>query len=188
MTQLQETLKWLGKAKSNGANLATRERCTCRSTNNPTRRLCGWQLSCSGAELGTADGSHSLLSLPGEQVSLRFSLEGRLSESHLGRVFLRLKPFLISARRFSMMQPSFCGTKPFLTEKKGAKGRTRAHENHITACSEISSTVKEHSALHNLLIFPFSPFCLLDSSSASCFFLFSALAACSFRVLFSCHR
>lgn len=36
-----------------------------------------------------------------------------------------------------------------------------------------------------LLIFPFSPFCLLDSSSASCFFLFSALAACSLLVLFS---
>lgn len=79
-------------------------------------------------ELGTADGGHSLLSLPGEPVSLRISLEGRLSESHLGLVFLRLKPFLISARRWSMMQPSFCGTIPFLTgerqrrrEKKGKK-------------------------------------------------------------------
>lgn len=81
-------------------------------------------------ELGTADGGHSLLSLPGEPVSLRISLEGRLSESHLGLVFLRLKPFLISARRWSMMQPSFCWTIPFLTgerqrqrdrEKKGRK-------------------------------------------------------------------
>lgn len=39
-----------------------------------------------------------------------------------------------------------------------------------------------------LLILPFSPFCRLDSSSASCFFLFSALAACSFRILFSYSR
>lgn len=39
--------------------------------------------------------------------------------------------------------------------------------------------------LFNLLIFPFSPFCLLDSSSASCCFLFSALAASSLLVLFS---
>lgn len=37
-----------------------------------------------------------------------------------------------------------------------------------------------------LLIFPFSPFCLFASSSANCFFLFSAFAACSFRSLFSC--
>lgn len=75
-------------------------------------------MACSGAELGTADGGHSLLSLPDGQVFLRISLEGRLSESHLGLVFLRLKPFLISARRWSMMQPSSCGTKPFLTGKK----------------------------------------------------------------------
>lgn len=69
----------------------------------------------SEVELGTADGGRSLLSLPGGQVSLRISPEGRLSESHLGLVFLRLKPFLISARRWSMIQPSFCGTNPFLT-------------------------------------------------------------------------
>lgn len=68
---------------------------------------CGLQLIGSGAELGAADGGHSFLSLPDGQVSLRISLEGRLSESHLGLVFLRLKPFLISARRWSMMQPSF---------------------------------------------------------------------------------
>lgn len=70
------------------------------------------------------------MSLPDGQVSLRISLEGRLSESHLGLVFLRLKPFLMSARRWSMMQPSFCGMKPFLTGKKkkreGGKGKKEA--------------------------------------------------------------
>lgn len=65
---------------------------------NPTGQVCGLHVG-SGTELGTADGDHHLLSLPGGQVSLRISLEGRFSESHLGRVFLRLKPFLISASR-----------------------------------------------------------------------------------------
>lgn len=69
----------------------------------------------SGMEQGAEDGDHHLLSLPGGQVSLRISLEERLSESHLGRVFLRLKPFLMSAKRWSMMQPSFCGIMPFFT-------------------------------------------------------------------------
>lgn len=90
---------------------------------NIKQQGCGRQISSSGMELGTADGGHSLMPLPVGQVFLRISLEGRLSESHLGLVFLRLKPFLISASRWSMMQPSSCGTKPFLTGDRGRKGK-----------------------------------------------------------------
>lgn len=86
------------------------------SGDKAAKRCCG-----SGAERGTADGGHRLLSLPDGQVSLRFSLEGRLSKSHLGLVFRRLKPFLISAKRWSMMQSSSGGTKAFLTGNKGEK-------------------------------------------------------------------
>lgn len=71
------------------------------------------------------------MSLPDGQVSLRISLEGRLSESHLGLVFLRLKPFLISARRWSMMQPSSCGTKPFLTDKRQIKKKKNRAKKHM---------------------------------------------------------
>lgn len=96
------------------------------------QQCCGSQGKWRRLELETADGGRSLLSLPGEPVSLRISLEGRLSESHLGLVFLRLKPFLISARRWSMMQPSFCGTIPFLTserrEKKRMKGKKKLNQ------------------------------------------------------------
>lgn len=139
------------------------------------------QLNGSGAELGTADGGHSLLSLPDGQVSLRISLEGRLSESHLGLVFLRVKPFLISARRWSMMQPSSCGTKPFLTGQREVKKEGLKY-------ALLKLQHDQELLVHNLLIFPFSPFCLLDSSSANCFFLFSALAACSLLVLLSCNH
>lgn len=97
------------------------------------------------------------MSLPGGQVSLRFSLEGRLSESHLGRVFLRLKPFLISARRWSMMQPSFCGTKPFLTEKKTQRGfnyyvpcETNASQKFL-AESENTGLLTTYLSFHSLL-------------------------------------
>lgn len=55
-----------------------------------------------------------VLSLP---VSLCISLEGALSVSHLGLVFLSWKPFLMSASRLSMMQPSSWGTPPLLTAK-----------------------------------------------------------------------
>lgn len=53
--------------------------------------------------------------LPDGPVSLCISLEGALSVSHLGRVFLRWKPFRISAKSWSTMQPSSCGTGPLLT-------------------------------------------------------------------------
>lgn len=86
-----------------------------------------------------------------------------------------------------MMQPSFCGTKPFLTGKGEVRKEGLKYRMVKLHCGkEIAVTGKEKWALHSLLIFPFSPFCLLDSSSASCFFLFSALAACSLLVLFSC--
>ena len=77
---------------------------------------------------GVADGSNDLSSLPGGPVSLCLSLEGRLSESHLGRVFLRQKPFLISARRWSMMQPSSGGGRPLLT---GVERESREVMKHI---------------------------------------------------------
>lgn len=64
-----------------------------------------------------------ILSLPGFPVSLRISLEGALSVSHLGRVFLRAKPFLMSASRWSMIQPSSWGKAPLLT------GRTERKES-----------------------------------------------------------
>lgn len=54
-------------------------------------------------------------------------------------------------------------------------------------CHDIN-TINGHTMVNSIndsLIFPSSPFCLLESSSASCCFLFSALAACSLRILFS---
>lgn len=74
----------------------------------------------------------TISSLPGGRVSLRISLEGRLSESHLGLVFLRLNPFLISDRMRSTMQSSFGGITPFLTGGGGGErwaSDTRVHSN-----------------------------------------------------------
>lgn len=70
------------------------------------------------------------------------------------------------------------GHNAFLDWKKKKKKSLHRHAT-LSFCSDASYTAL------NLLIFPFSPFCLLASSSASCFFLFSALAACSFLILFS---
>lgn len=92
-----------------------------------------------------------------------------------------------------MIQPSFCGIRPFLTGNRGGEKDTHVLSFQITSWPErkflkgnLTLLGKERDECSNSLIFPFSPFCLLDSSSASCFFLFSALAACSFLVLFSC--
>lgn len=99
------------------------------------------------------------------------------------------------------MQPSFWGTNPFLTGKRQKKSQNA--EITLWLCrweilllalllkcfmvqpSFVVSSYQDRSRKKNLLIFPSSPFCLLDSSSASCCFLFSALAACSLLILLS---
>ncbi len=79
---------------------------------------------------GAASEPHRLIFLPDAPVSLCISLEGALSDSHLGRVFLRWKPLRMSARSWSMMQTSSCGTTTLRTDRKHisirAEGKTAA--------------------------------------------------------------
>jgi len=63
------------------------------------------------------------LSLPGGPESLRISPEGRFSKSQVGLAFLRLNPFLMSAKRRSTMHSSFGGGRPLFTGGREMEGR-----------------------------------------------------------------
>lgn len=72
--------------------------------------------------IGAALEPDRLMFLPDAPISLCISLGG-VSVSHLGWVFLRWKPLRMSARRWSMMQPSSCGTGALRTDRKQASIR-----------------------------------------------------------------
>ena len=103
-------------------------------------------------------------------------------------VFRSWKPFLMSASRASMTHTSSCLLSPFLTAKaQGPQGRgSRGPQSPASGHSPDRLPPSHPCSLRASPGFPSSPLGLRASSSASCRFLFSALAACSCRSLFSC--